>query len=278
MICRKSSGVFSQYDYFTWHSRQSRTFLIISHNDVKEIQLRDQMRQPESGTTRLIQESSTTVTRALDVLTVLSTRPTGIPVSELATLVGTQRAPLYRILRSLENGQFIRRDANRLYHLSFGLLRLAASITEPLNNVAKTVLEALANQTDCSAMLLLMSKNSEIVTAVCATPSVPGMHVTTPPGFVHKGDRIASRVAIESARPPQDDDPVDVILARQLGYAISGEKASGHRFGISVPVDLSSIGEEGCILLFTLDEIEVNEITAPLLQAASQISATLGTA
>lgn len=225
----------------------------------------------------MVQESSTTVTRALDVLNVLSTRPTGTPVSELANLLGTQRAPLYRILRALENAQFIRRDANLLYHLSFGLLRLAASITEPLNDVAKNVLEALANQTDCTAMLLLMSKDEEIVTAVCATPSTPGMHVTTQPGFVHEGGRIASRVAVESGRPPQDDDPVDVILARQLGFAISGERASGHRFGIAVPVDLSSIGEEGCILLFTLDDIEVDAITSPLLHAASQISAALGT-
>lgn len=217
---------------------------------------------------------SSTVAKAIQVLQELAASTNGVAVSDLADRIGTQRASLYRILKSLESAWLIRRDEHKMYHLGSGLVRLAAAAAQPFEEVARPALQELANLTDCSAMLLLRA-GDDIVTTICATPHAGGMYITTQPGHVHPSGRVASRVAIEAGRPALPDDPDDVRMARKVGYAVSGGADEGVRLGIAAPVRLDALSEEGCILLVTLSAIDVEGVSGRLKETAKELGRML---
>lgn len=222
---------------------------------------------------KVSQQESSTVAKSISVLRELGSSPEGVSVSDLALRVDMQRASLYRVLRAFENARFVRRDEHKLYHLGYGLTTLAIAAAVPLEEVARPLLQKLANDTSCSAMLLLES-GEDVVTALCVTPSTQGLHLFTHPGFVHPRGRNASRLMIEASHPPAESDPEDVRKARARGWASSATESGTRRFGVAAATSLDSLGERGCLLLVTIDPgVNENDLVVPILEAAEQLSA-----
>ena len=216
-------------------------------------------------------DSSKTVGRAAHLLFELADNPDGLTVTELAKLVNTQRAPLYRLLRTLSAYRLIRRDQNKLYFLSAGVLELARAVAEPLGTLVRPVLQDLADSTNTTAMLVL-SEGDALVTALNATPDTGEMHITTTIGFRHPDGPIATRIAIMAGRPASPDDDPTVVEARRKGYATSASATMVGRFGIAAPVALGPSHPEGCILLVTFREKTEAELAPHLTRAAALIS------
>jgi len=220
---------------------------------------------------------STTVDRAGALLRLLAQHPQGLGITRLTKELGTQRAPLYRILQALIEHGLVRRDARKQYLLGVGTLELARAYAAQFPSGIEAMLAALADETGMTATLVSVS-GEELTTAFAKVPSTSEAHVYTPPGFRHPSGRLSMRIALEALAPPSDDDPEDVRDTRRLGYAVGHGEVVPSRYGAAAVVPGS--GESGAILivaLVTLRDFEHTAIGEPLLRTARAIGHTFGT-
>lgn len=189
----------------------------------------------------MTQPSSTTLDRSILLLFELAANPEGLTVSELARRLGTQRAPLYRQLRSLTNGRLIRRAEDKTYQLGLGVLELARAFSTPINEKARPILQQIANQTGFTAHLSL-AEGEALVLAASATPNSPGMHLTTRAGYTYDQTMSAPRVAMLASKPRSDEEPEIVSTTRARGYVSTQETwVRPGLFGISMPIKVSGM-------------------------------------
>ena len=187
--------------------------------------------------------------------------------------MNTQRAPLYRVLETLSAYRLIRRNQNKLYFLSIGVLELARTVSEPLETLVRPALQDLANATNTTAMLIL-AEGDVLTAALAVTPeSHEDMHITATAGFRLPEGPIPSRLVIDAARPATPDDSDEVVAVRKRGYAASHGMSATGRFGIAAPVTLGPSHPRACILLITLREATEAEFVPAITGAAAQISA-----
>jgi DNA-binding IclR family transcriptional regulator len=218
-------------------------------------------------------DSSQTVGRAVRILFELAAVPRGLTVTELAKRVNTQRAPLYRVLDTLSAYRLIRRNQNKLYFLSIGVLELARTVSEPLENLVRPALQDLANATNTTAMLIL-AEGDVLTAALAVTPeSHQDMHITATAGFRLPDGPIPSRLVMDAALPSGPSDSAEIVAVRRRGYAASHGMSPTGRFGIAAPVILGPNHPRACILLITLREAAEEEFVPAITDAAAQISA-----
>lgn len=86
--------------------------------------------------------------RVLAVLNILGSYPEGIGLNELARLLNSPRSSVHRALSTLRRANLIEQDRNSHYRLGYGLLKLAFSYYEELDEVGRIrpVLSALAQK------------------------------------------------------------------------------------------------------------------------------------
>ncbi|GGH40950.1 transcriptional regulator [Microbacterium album] len=204
----------------------------------------------------------------------LAQHPEGLTVTELARRLGTQRPPLYRQLRTLLDARLIRRTEGKLYRLGVGVLELARAFSDPLLERARPLLQSAADATGYSAMLNV-AEGDALVLVWCATPRAPGMHLTTPIGFLYPDGLIPPRVAMMASRPRDAEEPLVVTEARERGYV--GTATIGSRYGfVGVAVPLRSRGAFGSLALARgvgpLDEADERSLAQVAQAAAREIT------
>lgn len=201
-------------------------------------------------------DSSKTVDRGIRLLFELAENPRGLTVTELATRLGTMRPPLYRLLKTLSDYHLIRRDDNKLYSLSIGVLELARAFSAPFVERARGPLQEAADSSGCSAMLNLADGDS-LVVALCTPPRSSEVHLAIQSGtrYPHKG--VAPWVAILAARPESDDDSQQVRETRERGYATSTGNIRPGLGGVAVALRLPNA--EGSISLVSSSPEEDEE-------------------
>ncbi len=86
--------------------------------------------------------------RVLAILNVLGSFPDGIGLNELARLVNSPRSSVHRALSALRRANLIEQDRDSRYRLGYGLLKLAFSYYEELDEIGRIrpVLSALAQK------------------------------------------------------------------------------------------------------------------------------------
>ncbi len=86
--------------------------------------------------------------RVLAILNLLGSFPDGIGLNELARLLKSPRSSVHRALSALRRANLIEQDRDSRYRLGYGLLRLAFSYYEELDEVGRIrpVLSALAQK------------------------------------------------------------------------------------------------------------------------------------
>lgn len=219
---------------------------------------------------------STTVDRAGALLRLLAQNPQGIGISRLTRELGTQRAPLYRILQALAGHGLVRRDERKQYLLGVTTLELARAYTSQFPAGMEAQLGLLADEVGMT--VALVSFDGETMTTVISkTPSASGEYVVTPPGFRHPAGPLSMRIAVDAMQPPSDDDSDEVREARRLGYAIGRGEVVASRYGVSAVVPGS--GLSGAVLVLTLvslHDFDHAALAGPLLRTAQTISHWVG--
>jgi DNA-binding IclR family transcriptional regulator len=212
--------------------------------------------------------TSTTVDKAVRLLEALAASPEGRTLGELVDLLGTHRAPLYRILRSLEVAGFITRRMDRKYELGFGIKRIAQNVPDRITDVLQPWMKYVCEQTSFTGMLNVMESGRLTVRHI-QVPSNSGFHVTTDVGYVYDMDlRTAPVIAALASIPEGPDDGAEVVQCRRDGYASTSNTLRTGVYGIAVPFRLQGVG--GSVSFIRAEPLEPKDFEAfvPLIAGA----------
>ncbi|HEX3691354.1 MAG TPA: helix-turn-helix domain-containing protein [Solirubrobacteraceae bacterium] len=179
--------------------------------------------------------SSLTLERGLRVLRVLSEHPEGMTVSELADALGTHRAGIYRLLGPHLSQRLVRRGDDR-YFLGTGLVELASRVQPRLQEVARPLLQALADELTATAALTVRDGEDAAVVLDVRSPRHADMHITYRPGLRHPVAIAASGIAILAGGQARPSERAEVTRARERGWSRSEGELLPGTTGVAAPV------------------------------------------
>lgn len=110
--------------------------------------------------------------RVLAILNLLGTYPDGIGLNDLARLVNSPRSSVHRALSVLRRADLIEQDRNSHYRLGYGLLRLAFSYYEELDEVGRVrpILAAMAAEFGETTHYAILDGNEVVYLAKVQSP------------------------------------------------------------------------------------------------------------
>lgn len=214
-------------------------------------------------------DTSSTVDKAVRVLEALTDTPEGVTLGELVTALETHRAPLYRILRSLESARYIRRRADdKKYELAHGLRRVAQSVPDRLTEAFKRAMQEVCRQTSTTSMLNVM-EGGQLVLHHVESPPGTGFRLTADVGYVFDLTSSGAPVIAALSRFPESPSDSDAVRQCRLDdYAFSSGSIKSGVAGIAIPFTAQgSIGSVSFLRAGTMGEDEINTLI-PIATAA----------
>ncbi|TMR10688.1 ArsR family transcriptional regulator [Nonomuraea turkmeniaca] len=206
-------------------------------------------------------ESAQTLERGLRLLRLLADGKGGRTPTELSAELSLSRPVVYRLLTTLMNEGFVRRDAEGRVHLGFGVLVLAQAVQPLLRAAALPTLRRLAEAVGATAHLTVAEGDDGLAVAV-VEPSWTDMHVAYREGARHPLTKGAAGQAILALREGRDDY-----------FVTEGQLQEGAR-GVAAPVT-GLPWLEASVGVVTFGPLE--ESTGPrVVAAAAELSAALG--
>jgi DNA-binding IclR family transcriptional regulator len=206
-------------------------------------------------------ESAQTLERGLRLLRLLADGKGGRTPTELSAELSLSRPVVYRLLTTLLNEGFVRRDAEGRVHLGFGLLALAQAAQPMLRAAAVPTLRRLAEEVGATAHLTVAEGDDALAVAV-VEPSWTSMHVAYREGARHPLTMGAAGRAILAGR---EGKPAYLVTEGQL--------QEGAR-GVAAPV-LGLPGLEASVGVVTFGPLA--ESTGPrVVAAAAELAEALG--
>ncbi|MEV4019067.1 helix-turn-helix domain-containing protein [Nonomuraea angiospora] len=206
-------------------------------------------------------ESAQTLERGLRLLRLLADGRGGRTPTELSAELSLSRPVVYRLLTTLMNEGFVRRDAEGRVHLGFGVLVLAQAVQPLLRAAAVPTLRRLAEDVGATAHLTVAEGDDGLAVAV-VEPSWTDMHVAYREGSRHPLTKGAAGQAILALREGRDDY-----------FATEGQLQEGAR-GVAAPVT-GLPWLEASVGVVTFGPLE--ESTGPrVVAAAAALAAALG--
>ncbi|MFC4119130.1 helix-turn-helix domain-containing protein [Nonomuraea zeae] len=206
-------------------------------------------------------ESAQTLERGLRLLRLLADGKNGRTPTELSAELSLSRPVVYRLLTTLMNEGFVRRDAEGRVHLGFGVLVLAQAVQPLLRAAAVPTLRRLAEDVGATAHLTVAEGDDGLAVAV-VEPSWTNMHVAYREGARHPLVKGAAGRAILALREGRDDY-----------FVTEGQLQEGAR-GVAAPVTGLPWLEAsvGVVTFGPLEESTGRRVRA----AAAELAAALG--
>ncbi|MEV6984146.1 helix-turn-helix domain-containing protein [Sphaerisporangium sp. NPDC051017] len=206
-------------------------------------------------------ESAQTLERGLRLLRLLADGHRGRTPTELAQELGLSRPIVYRLLTTLQNEGFARRDAEGRVHLGFGVLALARAVQPLLRAAALPALRRLAEETGATAHLTAAEGDEGLAIAV-VEPTWTDMHVAYREGSRHPLSRGAAGLAILALREGRTD------------YTVTeGQLQEGAR-GIAAPLPALP-WLEASVGIVTFGAIDTTTLGPRVIRAAVELSEAL---
>lgn len=208
----------------------------------------------------MTRESSLTLDRGLALLqAVADAEGASATVTDLARVVGTSRAAVYRLLVPLTERGLVWREGSRV-RLGAGVLRLAEQMLPQLRASARPVLRALADGVGATAHLSVAEGDQVHVVAV-AEPTLTTFHVAYRLGSRHAVARGAVGKAL-SLRP------------RGRGWAAATGDPQPGVHGVAAPVR-GIVGVRAALGVVSLVALDNATVGARLVEAASTLADAL---
>lgn len=216
-----------------------------------------------------------TIDRGLRVLWSLAEHPQGVTLASLSRELGMNRTALHRLMETFRAHDIVRRDENKCFHLSYGLVQLASHVDSDLHRIAYPVLAELADATGGTAHIMVPVSDNEVQAILVVEPRNAVVHLSFRTGHRHQIDRGSGGIAILAGRPPSEDDSEEVREARRLGYALSFEQIIPGVAGVSVPVPTPSKMPEACLGISLVDRNAADRAAPLVVKAAEELRSLL---
>ncbi len=216
-----------------------------------------------------------TLDRGLRVLWHLARQPGGASLIELSRALKMNRTALHRVLETFVAHDLVRRDADRRFHLSYGLVELASNVDSDLHGMAYPVMEELADATGATVHLMVPISEEEVQAILVVEPRFAAVHLAFRTGQRHPIDRGSGGIAILAGREARPDDGPEVVAARERGYAVSHEQVIPGITGVSAPVSTPPTMPEACIGVSLVDAKAEPEAAPLVVKAAAELSSRL---
>jgi DNA-binding IclR family transcriptional regulator len=206
--------------------------------------------------------SSLTLARGLAVLGVLAEHPDGLSVSEIAALLDTHRAGIYRLLRPLVEARLVHRDDDGRHTLGVGLIELASNVRTRLQEAALPELQRLADELRATTALTLRDRDDAVVAAV-VEPRSTSLHIAYRIGLRHPLTVAASGLAILAGNPPRPGERPEVTAGRASGWVRTRGELLAGATGIAAPIPV------------WIDDRDEGPVAQRLLATAAAIASAL---
>jgi DNA-binding IclR family transcriptional regulator len=219
-----------------------------------------------------------TLDRGLRALDIVSQRPGGISIAELAAELGVARAISYRIVATLEAHSLVTRTDEGRIRLSAGTAILGSRFRPRLREVTQPLLRELALATSATAFLSTLEGDECVVVAV-AEPDSGILRVGYRLGTRHPVSRGAAGIAILAGRPESDSDTPAIRQARKDGYSVTAGElehgAVGVAAGIRTSLDGNGTGLESSVGVVAIEGLDTEVAATAVVKIASRITTLL---
>ncbi|MEV4124368.1 helix-turn-helix domain-containing protein [Nocardia sp. NPDC049707] len=218
---------------------------------------------------------SKTLHHGLEILELLTQHKYGLTITEIAAGVGVHRTVADRLVRTLEAHRLCRRTENKRILPGSGLISLAGSVEQDLRELARPVLEELADAVEATAHLAVREGEDAVRAMMVIEPRNSRAHVGFHPGQVDPINRGSAGLAMLAALPPREGERPEVTHARERGFAVTTGEVTHSITGISAavpnrrPADLVSIG------VSVFDSSDEQKLGAAVMDAARRLGALL---
>lgn len=217
---------------------------------------------------------SQTLDRGLVVLEAVADAGAGLSIEQLSAKVGLHRSITYRIVRTLEDHQLVRRTGEGLLVPGSGLAVLARSVESSLQEVALPELSDLANRLAMTAFLVVR-EGDEAVTILSVEPRQSVAHVAYRPGVRHDIRLGAPGHALMAGLPPSPDDSPAVVEARRLGWATSQGQVLPGMTAVSAPISTARGVAGACSVVFIHTDEDLAALGAEVAETARLVGRSL---
>lgn len=206
-------------------------------------------------------ESSQTLDRGMRLLELIAASPRGLTVTRAAQHLDLPRAVVYRLLATLEDRGYARRDDAGQLQLGVALLGLARGAQGHLRDAATPSLRRLADEVGASAHLTVVDGGEAVAIAV-VEPSWTAYHVAYRVGSRHPLDRGAAGRAILVGRETRDAGTPTAVMT-------SGEIQPG-AVGVAAPL-LGVAGMEASVGVVALGDLDRERVEPAVLATAAAL-------
>lgn len=212
-----------------------------------------------------------TLIRGLAVMELLADGR-ALSVAQIAQAVGLHRSVTYRIVRTLDDRDFLERQPDGRYRLGLAVASLARSVRSDLTSAALPELAALAEATGTTAFVTVPS-GEDAVTLVAVEPRQSDAHVSRRPGQRHPLDRGAPGLAILAALPPRPGERLEVEFAREHGYASSTSEVMQGFSSLAAPLRFGDNSVASLALVFIAGDLDQDAAVERLRWHAHRLQA-----
>ena len=218
-----------------------------------------------------------TLDRGLHVLRIISTRPAGLSVAELAAELEVHRAIAYRLVSTLEMHGLIARTRDGRIVTGAGVLRLSANFESQLRTLARPFLQELAEASGATAFLTLAQGDDCTAIQVCE-PQTVDFRMSYRVGSRHPVTAGAAGIAILAARPAAASDGDAVKEARRLGCSLTRGELQKGAVGIAsalLGAAADPLPFEACVGVVAMEDLDTERCAALVTACARELAAAL---
>lgn len=226
---------------------------------------------PDSEASSIVQ----TLDRGITALEIIAYSVEPVDVATVADSMGVGKSVAYRLIRTLEARNLVRRTSNSQYEPSLYLGRLGAKSYRPLQAAAAPQMKKLAKALG-HTVYMAIPEGDEMVTVWVETPADPDT-IAYRPSARHPMGRGATWVAWTAAHSSGPEDTRDVLKARQTGFAMTTSEVIPGLSAVASPI-VASTGEAVGVLaaIFLNRSVDIGFVSRKVLVSAEVIGDELG--
>lgn len=217
-------------------------------------------------------QGAKTLDSGLGLLWALREHPDGLPIGQLAGVVGLDRNAVRRMLTVLSAHRLVTRTGEGCYRLGLGAVELAAATRPRLQAAAAEALRRLAADSGATAFITALDHDNDGEQAVVVDVVEPPrslMHVAYRVGLRHRLDQGAAGVALLAGSTPCPAERDLVTRARSAGFAVTVGELQEGMWGLAAPIVVAGRTVDSSVGVVSIGALD-QETTATIVRRAAR--------